>query len=104
MIKQFGITDMDFLIKITPQMEGKEWNGAIDVSLIHSPDNPLDDDSFANLSMIVNMMAASLPVMEENEDFRNQLFQYVDDMGDEEPYEPDNVVTLDMFTKTKGNA
>lgn len=104
MSNRFGITDIDFLIKITPQMEDSQWNGTVDVSLIHSPDNPLDDDSFANLTMLVNMMAASLPVMEDNEDIRDCLFRYVDDMEHEEEYETDNVISLDMFTKTKGNA
>lgn len=104
MIKQFGITDIDFLIKITPQLDGTEWNGAVDVSIIHSPDNPLDDDSFANLTMIANMMAAALPVMEENDGIRDHLFQYVSEMEIEDDYEQDNVVSLDMFTKTRGNA
>lgn len=104
MIKQFGITDIDFLIKITPQLDGAEWNGAVDVSIIHSPDNPLDDDSFANLTMIANMMAAALPVMEESDEIRDHLFQYVSEMEIEDDYEQDNVVNLDMFTKTKGNA
>lgn len=104
MIKQFGITDIDFLIKITPQLDGSEWNGTVDVSIIHSPDNPLDDDSFANLTMLANMMAAALPVMEESDEIRDHLFQYVSEMEIEEDYEQDNVVNLDMFTKTRGNA
>jgi len=42
--------------------------------------------------------------MEESDEIRDHLFQYVSEMEIEDDYEQDNVVNLDMFTKTRGNA
>ena len=90
----------------------------VDVSIMAMPDNPLVDEDYNQLMHFTKMVCASIPVMEEIEDLRNLVHEYVikvvdndmdidveleDNMGVEKTYDG-NVIHLNFNSKTKGSA
>tara|TARA_R110002020_G_C15906242_1_gene741490 strand:- start:7 stop:381 length:375 start_codon:yes stop_codon:yes gene_type:complete len=109
----------DFLIRIRPFSDDDgRWSGEVDVSIMAMPDNPLVDEDYNQLMHFTKMVCASIPVMEEIEDLRNLVHEYVikvvdndmdidveleDNMGVEKTYDG-NVIHLNFNSKTKGSA
>jgi Na+-transporting NADH:ubiquinone oxidoreductase subunit NqrA len=109
----------DFLIRVRPfaDDDGK-WSGEVDISIMAMPDNPLEDEDYYNVMHFTKMMCASVPVMEEVEELRNVVHEYVtkvidtemdinveleEEVGVEKTYDG-NVVHLHFNTKTGGSA
>jgi hypothetical protein len=110
-------SEEDFVIRVRPGLDGEEWTGEVDICIVSSGENPLDDEGYGQLMHFCKMMCASVPIMEMNEHIRNVVHSYVIDVVDNdiEPMveEPDklvvtgedgNVVRLDFSSKTKGSA
>lgn len=113
------IQDEDYLIRVRPfANDDGTWSGEVDISIMVQPDNPLDDDDYHQLLHFTKMMCASVPVMEEVEEVRNIVHEYVTKVLDnqmeftveleeeaqvEKTYDG-NVVHLNFHTNTKGNA
>ena len=109
----------DFLIRIRPFSDDDgRWSGEVDVSIMAMPDNPLVDEDYNQLMHFTKMVCASIPVMEDIEDLRNLVHEYVikvvdndmdidveleDNMGVEKTYDG-NVIHLNFNSKTKGSA
>lgn len=114
------INEEDFIIRVRPFSDkGGDWNGEVDISVMVSPDNPLDDEDYWQMMHFVKMMCASVPVMEQVEEVRIAVDAYVKDTIDNDmqlelQIEPDkpkvektydgNVVRLTFDTKTGGSA
>ena len=113
------VNEEDFLIRVRPfsNDEGR-WSGEVDISIMAMPDNPLDDEDYYNVMHFTKMMCASVPVMEEVEELRNIVHEYVtkvidtemdidveleEESGVEKTYDG-NVVHLHFNTRTKGSA
>lgn len=113
------ISEEDFLIRIRPfaNDEGR-WSGEVDISIMAMPDNPMDDDDYYQVMHFIKMMCAAVPVMEEVEELRNIVHEYVikvldnemnidveleEEEGVEKTYDG-NVVHLHFNTKTGGSA
>jgi len=113
------VNEEDFLIRVRPfsDDEGK-WSGEVDISIMAMPDNPLDDEDYYNVMHFTKMMCASVPVMEEVEELRNIVHEYVtkvidtemdidveleEKSGVEKTYDG-NVIHLNFNTKTGGSA
>ena len=113
------VNEEDFLIRVRPfsNDEGR-WSGEVDISIMAIPDNPLDDEDYYNVMHFTKMMCASVPVMEEVEELRNIVHEYVtkvidtemdidveleEESGVEKTYDG-NVVHLNFNTKTGGSA
>ena len=113
------VNEEDFLIRVRPfsNDEGR-WSGEVDISIMAMPDNPLDDEDYYNLMHFTKMMCASVPVMEEVEELRNIVHEYVtkvidtemdidveleEKSGVEKTYDG-NVVHLSFNSKTGGSA
>ena len=113
------ISEEDFLIRVRPfaNDEGR-WSGEVDISIMAMPDNPMDDDDFYQVMHFIKMMCAAVPVMEEVEELRNIVHEYVikvldnemnidveleEEEGVEKTYDG-NVVHLHFNTKTGGSA
>ena len=113
-----SIEDDDFVIRVRPFTDGEEWTGEIDISIISSPGNSLNDESYGQLMHFCKMMCSTVPIMEHDEAIRNMVHSYVLEVVDNEPedmveqddqaititHEDGNVVRLDFASKTKGNA
>jgi len=113
------VSNEDFIIRIRPFSDDDgRWSGEVDVSIMAMPDNPLIDEDYNQLMHFTKMICASVPVMEEIEDLRNLVHEYVinvvdndmgidveleEDMGVEKTYDG-NVIHLNFNSKTKGSA
>ena len=116
------INEEDFLIRVRPfANDDGRWSGEVDISIMAMPDNPMDDEDYYQVMHFAKMMCASVPVMEEVEELRNIVHEYVtkvidnemdidvdlEDAG-KEAYSghtvDGNVIHLHFNTKTKGSA
>ncbi len=113
------INEEDFLIRVRPFADDDGgWSGEVDISIMAMPDNPLDDDDYYKVMHFAKMMCAAVPVMEEVEELRNIVHEYVtkvidnemdigveleEEAGVEKTYDG-NVVHLSFNTKTGGSA
>lgn len=113
------IENEDFLIRVRPYADDDgTWSGEVDISIMVQPDNPLNDDDYGNVMHFTKMMCAAVPVMEQVEELRNVVHEYVmnvidnemdisveleEEAGVEKTYDG-NVVHLSFNTKTGGSA
>jgi len=113
------INEEDFLIRVRPfANDDGRWSGEVDISIMAMPDNPMDDEDYYQVMHFAKMMCAAVPVMEEVEELRNIVHEYVtkvidtemdidveleEEAGVERTYDG-NVVHLHFNTKTGGSA
>ncbi len=113
------VNNEDFLIRVRPFADDDgTWSGEVDISIMAMPDNPMDDEDYYQVMHLAKMMCASVPVMEEVEELRNIVHEYVlkvidtemdidveleEEAGVEKTYDG-NVVHLNFNTKTGGSA
>jgi predicted RNA-binding protein Jag len=113
------ISEEDFLIRVRPfANDDGRWSGEVDISIMAMPDNPMDEEDYYQVMHFAKMMCASVPVMEEMEELRNIVHEYVtkvldtemdidveleEEAGVEKTYDG-NVVHLSFNTKTGGSA
>ena len=113
------VNEEDFLIRVRPFADDDgAWSGEVDISIMAMPDNPLDDDDYYKVMHFAKMMCASVPVMEESEELRNIVNEYVvnvldnemeidveleEEVGVEKTYDG-NIVHINFNTKTGGSA
>ena len=111
--------DEDFMIRVRPYAdEDGIWSGEVDISIMYGDDNPMNNDDFHQVLHFIKMMCAAVPVMEEVEELRNIVHEYVTkvmdnemdidvelekEAGVEKTYDG-NVVHLSFNTKTGGSA
>ena len=77
----------DYIIRLSPFVDEKgNWTGELMVGTISTEDNVMNDTDHYQLMHLTQMVCASIPAMEENEDFRELLTEIVDDVvaGSEE--------------------
>ena len=112
------INEEDFIIRVRPFADDDGvWSGEVDISIIAMPNNPLDDKDYSQLMHFAKMICASVPVMEEVEELRTLINDYVLKVLDkemeidvelEEEYVEKtydgNIVRLNFNTKTGGSA
>ena len=117
-MERMQIDDEDFVIRVRPSIDGEEWTGEIDISIISQGDNPLNDESYGQVMHFCKMMAFAVPCMEGGEAIRIFFFFYVmevvendtivfdedEDEGLIVTKEDGNVVHLNFGSKTKGSA
>ena len=113
------VNEEDFLIRVRPFADDDgRWSGEVDISIMAMPDNPMDDEDYYQVMHFAKMMCASVPVMEEVEELRNIVHEYVtkvidkemdieveleEESGVEKTYDG-NIVHLNFNTKTGGSA
>jgi len=111
--------DEDFMIRVRPYAdEDGIWSGEVDISIMYGDDNPMNNDDFHQVLHFIKMMCAAVPVMEEVEELRNIVHEYVmkvidkemhidveleEEAGVEKTYDG-NVVHLNFTSKTRGSA
>jgi heat shock protein HslJ len=70
----------DYIIRLSPFVDEKgNWTGELMVGTISTEDNVMNDTDHYQLMHLTQMVCASIPAMEENEDFRELLTEIVDD-------------------------
>lgn len=95
----------DFLIRLSPMLDQNgNWDGDISVGILTTPENTLDEEDFGHLMHLTTMVAASLPLMEDNATFRKKLSQYAESIQEEEsldarPEKPKTMKIADNIIK-----
>ena len=91
----------DFILRISPVMdEDDRWTGELNVGYLTLDENYLSEEDYAHVDMVTNLALSSIPLMEEDIEFRSKLYKYTIQMlRDEgkpivEPQEGSNVVKL----------
>jgi len=77
----------DYIIRLSPFVDEKgNWTGELMVGTISTEDNVMNDTDHYQLMHLTQMVCASIPAMEESEEFRELLTEIVDDVvaGSEE--------------------
>ena len=113
------VNEEDFLIRVRPfANDDGAWSGEVDISIMAMPDTPLDDEDYYKVMHFAKMMCASVPVMEESEELRDVVHEYVinvldnemeidveleEEVGVEKTYDG-NIVHINFNTKTGGSA
>ena len=116
-MEHMSFEDEDFVIRVRPSLNGDEWTGEIDISIISQASNPLNDEGYNQVMHFCKMMCATVPIMEQDEAIRNLVHTYVMEVVDRETTvvveeedelvitkEDGNVVHLNFGSKTKGSA
>ncbi|MEK9918439.1 MAG: hypothetical protein VW496_03500 [Pelagibacteraceae bacterium] len=116
-LKLFDFADNDFIIRIRPSEEDGKWTGDINLTILNGSNFNLKEESYAELMHFCKMVCSTVPMMEEDEDFREYVSDYVSENIDGQHFNPvlkedtpsvtkegDNVIRLHFGTRTKGNA
>ncbi len=116
-MEHMSFEDEDFVIRVRPSLNGDDWTGEIDISIISQANNPLNDEGYNQVMHFCKMMCATVPIMEQDETIRNLVHTYVMEVVDKETTvvveeedelvitkEDGNVVHLNFGSKTKGSA
>tara|TARA_R110000737_G_scaffold346776_2_gene376989 strand:- start:370 stop:696 length:327 start_codon:yes stop_codon:yes gene_type:complete len=70
----------DYIIRLSPFVDEKgNWTGELMVGTISTEDNVMNDTDHYQLMHLTQMVCASIPAMEESEEFRELLTEIVDD-------------------------
>lgn len=109
------ITEEDFLIRVSPiKTDEGEFTGEASFSVISSQDNEIPRALYDDLEYVVKCMLSTIPLMEQDEAFRDFVANYVENYFsyefDERSDKPvvqgvdGNVITINFNTDTKGSA
>ena len=67
----------DFVIRISPILDAEDnWTGELNVGYITMDENFLKEDVYTHVDVVTNMAVSSIPLMEDDLKFRNQLYDY----------------------------
>lgn len=71
----------DFIIRISPFLDEQgKWTGELMVGSTTTDENYLDEDDYLNLMRLIQMVCASVPAMESDENVRETLYKYAEDV------------------------
>tara|TARA_E500000318_G_scaffold96756_1_gene97248 strand:- start:466 stop:795 length:330 start_codon:yes stop_codon:yes gene_type:complete len=96
----------DFIVRISPFLDQKgNWTGELMVGTVTTGENTTKDDDYVNLMRLCHMVCASIPAMEEDNDIRETLAKYANDVLEEEEAAPKATVESveDNVVKVKFN-
>lgn len=69
----------DIIIRMTPELDASgRWQGDVHLSLITQEENTLVPDDLEALQWLATLAVASLPLLEDNDRFRELLFKYAE--------------------------
>ena len=92
----------DFVVRITPVLDTDDtWSGDLKVGYMTLDENYLNDSDYQHIDLLTNLMLASVPLMEEDNKFRDTLYKYHEAMlkSTSKPivtHSENNVVHLDF--------
>ena len=90
----------DYIIRLSPFLDKKgDWTGELMVGTVTTDDNDMSDSDHFQLMHLTEMVCASIPAMEEDDDFRQVLADIVsniqEELKDVEVTAEKKVVTVD---------
>ena len=73
-----NINPEDFLIQVKPMLNpAKKWTGEVDVSVVSSKENPLNDEDYYGVLEFCRIICASIPMMEKDASLRTKAVDYL---------------------------
>jgi hypothetical protein len=101
--------DNDIALIVRPNITDGEWNGTVDLNIVSMPSPNLSQEAKDDLLYMVNGLAACFQLLNIDGVFQNKVHAFMEKMAEENDKaedlgSSDNVVHLDQWTKTKGNA
>lgn len=119
-MSEFTVCDDDFLIRVRPVRDEDEyWTGSVEISVASPSPKVVPIEEIDNINLFIEMILASVHVMQENQDFAEAVTEYVQDNYNDEldvlvdleeeekvtvEYGENNIIKLSFNTDTKGNA
>ena len=101
----------DLALVIRPNIENKQWNSTVDLQVVVMPPDNLSKDSLSELVYIMHGLIACFNLMNSDEKFATLVSDELERMAEAGELVPidvqataDNVVHINQWTKTKGNA
>jgi len=101
----------DLALVIRPNIEKKQWNSTVDLQVVVMPPDDLSKDSLSELVYIMHGLIACFNLMNSDEKFATLVSDELERMANANELVPidvqataDNVVHINQWTKTKGNA
>ena len=73
----------DFIIRISPVMQGDEWTGDINVGQVTTNENNLSDTDYSQLSILTEMLICAIQLIEKDESVRKELFKLAEESSKE---------------------
>jgi hypothetical protein len=110
-IQMSTIVKDDMALIITPNFEDGKWNGAVDLKAMVMPLEKLTEDNASELMYLVNGLIACFHLLNSDEKFAERVNSEIEMMHRQgtltmDIHEPehDNVVSIETWTRTRGNA
>ena len=94
----------DFIIRMKPNFDtGGAWNGFIDLDIITDNKRTMAQKDYLKIMQVASLVCSSLPLMELDENFRDTLCNYVEDMIKEEDRQDRKDVVKESVSNATGN-
>jgi len=73
----------DIIIRMKPNFKDNKWNGYIDMEIITDNEHTMSKQDFISLMQVASLVCSSLPLMELDEEFREMLCNYAENVIEE---------------------
>ena len=99
----------DMALVIHPNMTNDKWNGTVDVQIVVMPIDKMSKDNLEEVFYIMQGLVAAFNLMNTDEAFAQRISQELERMAEAGELVThtggkDNVISIDQWTRTKGNA
>jgi len=93
----------DIIIRMKPNFTDSKWNGYIDMEIITDNERTMSKEDFIGLMQVASLVCSSLPLMELNEDFREMLCAYAENVIEQEELLKKKEIVKESIANTEGN-
>ena len=110
----YTLSDDEMALIVRPVMQGDEWTGHIETGIAASSESTIERSTQSTMVHYITLMAAFLSWANDNPKALDEVIAYRDDLLEEvdgwtlddepDPPEGNNVIRLNRWTKTEGNA
>ena len=93
----------DIIIRMKPNFTDSRWNGYIDMDIITDNKRTMSKEDFIGLMQVASLVCSSLPLMELNQDFREMLCDYVENVIEHEKLLKKKNIVKESVDNSTGN-
>ncbi len=105
------VNNEDFYIQLIPNLDkNKNWLGTMQVNIVTSNSNPIDDEGYNQMFHLCQIIASIVPYMDDNPDIIPELEKYMTIEKEKQSKKlqvvgkKGNVINLNFGSTTKGSA
>jgi len=110
----YTLLDDEMALIVRPVMQDDEWTGHIETGIAASETTSIEKSTQSTMVHYITLMAAFLSWANDNPEALDEVIAYRDALMEEvdgweiddapDPPEGDNIIILNRWTKTEGNA